>query len=231
LRTERRLVDGAILRIDGADVSLHVSSQAFFRLPDTRSQLLRAHPPGFSTSLEAWHARGDFADRDFEVHDRHEQAWRGGSLRVATVSHTTPLGVRRNLALGFFEHAHGCLVMSRVGRTLDESRQMLERLPIDTAPAGVSVRLPVVADVRPPAALAHVPRLGQLVINPLTAPVLRQLPGRPGRRVAHGELYRTSERSGAVLYVTDTCRVLITPELRAVDLELAEQLAVQWVKN
>jgi hypothetical protein len=232
--TELRLVDGATLRIDGVGpVASPVSSQALFALGDGRTQLLRGQPPGFSRDLEGWHARGDFAHphREYVVHQRRERPWRDGVLRVADVSHQTPLGVRRRLALAFFEHTRACLAMARAGRGIDEAEQLFDLLPLDTAPGGVSVRLPVVADVRPPAALTYIPRLGQLVINPLTAPVLRQLPARPGRRVAHGELYRASEASRAVLFITDTCRVLITPEPRSVDLALAAQLAVEWVKN
>jgi hypothetical protein len=229
--TECRLVDGAILRTDGADASAPVTSQAFFDVGERAPQLLRAKPAGFSRNLDAWHARGDFADRDFIVHARQERPWKDGVLRLAEVSHATGSGVRRELSFVFFEHANGCLVLTRAGRTLDDTRTLFERLPVDTAPDGVSVRLPVVSDLRPPSALVHVPSLGQLAITPLTASVLRQLPSSPGYRVAHGELYRASARSNAVLFVSPTCRVMIVPELGTVDITAAQRLAVEWVKN
>jgi hypothetical protein len=229
--TQARLVDGAVLRlrVPGAGAS-PVSSQAFFALPGAPGQMLRAQPAGFSRDLERWLARGDFADRDYVVHERREQPFLGGTLRLAEVSHRTVLGGRRRLALACFEHRAGCLLMSRAGRPLEEAERLMERLPIETDPGGVWVASPVVADVRPPAALTYVPGLGQLVVNPLTRPVLRQLPGRPGRRVAHGELYRAGAASRGLLFVGRTCRVAIEPERGPVDMDVAARLDAEWVK-
>ena len=67
---------------------------------------------------------------------------------------------------------------------------------------------------RSPEVIKEVPHVGIIAVRPATSLELERVPRDRGHQIANGELFRISERSSALLFVSRTAIASITPVIR-----------------
>ena len=230
MRIQHVAIDGSTVSIDAdADLSAGVSTTGWAVVPS----LLRAHPfaiypPGHVAMVER--AIGtDFPD--VKVVDRAEFSLKDGTLHIAEAEVPTATGGRRSFTVAAWEGRTGTLVTSMSGSQRIALAEVFDTLQFSESAGGLAIDSPVVAQPRTPQVVKEIPGLGILSIRPAIASELDRVPRSRGFAADQGELFRVRESSDALLFVSDSAVVNITPlpdVERGEMMSTATGLAIEW---
>jgi hypothetical protein len=237
MKVEHIAIDGSVVTIEApVDLSSQATATGWAIVPS----LMRAHPftssPAGHSSRVAEKVRTEF--KSIEWLESEEYSVQGNPLRLAVVRLPTATGGARQLTVGAWEGEHGCLITSLIGSARKRLIEVFDTLKFGERPGGVVISSPVVGRPRMPEVTKEIPELGVLGIRPATANELERVPSSKGYRTDGGELFRIREASRAMLYVSDSAVVSITPldklesgrsaQADQAMLDVALQLKVDW---
>lgn len=223
------------LAIDGSIITVEVEAELG---PATATgwavvpSLMQAHPfsvypPGHSRVIERT-VRSSFSD--LEIGSEEEFSLKGGTLRVGEVGLPREGGQRR-LTVGAWEGRHGCLTTSLPDAKRKRLVEAFDTLQFTDSDRGLAIDSPVVLWPRPPELLQEIRDLGVLAIRPAVAVELERIPRAEGRRTRHGELFRVSSDSKALLLLGKNSVARFQPHTNAaLDrlAEVVEGLRIEW---
>lgn len=223
------------LAIDGSIVSVEVEAELG---PATATgwavvpSFMQAHPfsiypAGHSRVIEKA-VRASFSD--LEIGAEEELSLKGGTLRVGEVGLPRKGGPRR-LTVGAWEGRHGCLTTSLSDTRRARLVEAFDTLQFTEGDRGLAIDSPVVLWPRPPELLQEIRDLGVLAIRPAVAVELERIPRAAGRRTRHGELFRVSSDSKALLLLGKSSVTRIQPHAgAALDRlsDVVEGLRIEW---
>lgn len=223
-------IDGSIVRMEGeADLSLSATATGWAVSPALlRAHPFATHPPGHSSVVEEV-ARSDA--KDVEIRQVEDFKIKDGELRVGVVDLPTAHGGRREVTVGAWEGRTGSLSTSIVGSSIEKLVEVFDTLEFSESDRGLKIDSPVVPRPRTPEVAQFVPEVGMVSVRPAIPSELERVPRGRGKRVRRGELFRAREGSRALMLVTRSSVVDISPREEAETdriLEFAENLDAEW---
>ena len=230
-------IDGSVVTIEGeADLNAAVSTSGWAVVPSLlRSQPFSTHPAGYSGIVEETVTA---SVPGLRVRSLEEFSVKNGRLRVAEVEVPTPTKAMRQLTVGAWEGGSSCLTSSFVG--LDKSRlvRVFETLQFRETGSGLVIDSPVLPTPRPPEVIKEIAGLGVVAIRPAISRELQRVPKARGLATQSGELFRFRPGSRALMLVTRSAVVVITPvpgsaprdEAQAGEaaMRILESLRIEW---
>jgi hypothetical protein len=176
----------------------------------------------------------DTVRKDFphvQVQKREEYTVKGGTLRVAEIDVPTATKRTRKLTVGGWEGKTACLTTTLVGAQSNRLVEVFDTLRFTESRRGFEVLSPIVPRPRPPEVFKEIPGLGVLAIRPAIAIELERVPRSRGFVTEHGELFRFRRTSNALMYVSRSAIVALTPVGQREGSDLlaaARTLRVEW---
>ena len=230
MRVEHRAIDGAIISIEAdADLSAPATSAGWAIVPSlARSHPFVIYPPGHTAMVEDT-VRKDF--RHVKIEKREEYAIKGGTLRIAEVEIPTATKRARKLTVGGWEGKTACLTTTLVGAQVKRLVEVFDTLRFTETGRGFEILSPVVPRPRPPEVFKEIPGLGVLAIRPAIASELERVPRSRGFITEHGELFRFRRNSSALMYLSRSAIVALTPVGQRDSADLlaaARTLRIEW---
>lgn len=230
MRVEHVSIDGSVVSIDAdADLQAGATATGWVIVPSLRqAHPFTVSPPGHSAIVEET-VRENAAD--LEIGPIEDYSTKGGQLRITEVRMPTATGDFRTLTVGAWESENGCLSTSLVGSQTDRLVEVFDTVNFSARRGGLAFDSPVTTRPREPAIVKNVPGVGVLDVKPAIASVLEHVPRQRGHATTGGELFRYRESSNALMLVTDSAVVALTPTPEADGRELlavAENLRVEW---
>jgi hypothetical protein len=186
-------------------------------------------PPGHSSVMEKAVRSGA---KEVAILSVEEYRVKNGTLRVAEVRVPASTGGTRELTVGAWEGETGCLSTSLTGLVRDRLIAVFDSLEFSPRRGGLAIDSPVTPQPRAPEVVKEIPDLGILSVRPAIASELERVPKARGFTTDAGELFRVSKTGDALLLVTPTAVVTVTPLQRSGGRELpavARNLRVEWV--
>ena len=134
--------------------------------------------------------------------------------------------------MGAWEGKTGCITTSFVGKERERLVEAFDSLEFSERSGGVVIDSPITPLPREPEVIKEIPKLGVLSIRPAIPSTLEEIPTSRGRVTNRGELFRIRETSNALIYVSSTSVVRITPLDEANSREMvaiAQDLRIEWL--
>jgi hypothetical protein len=229
MRVEHLAIDGSVVSIEAeADLTSKATAAGWAIVPALmQSHPFTLYPPGHSAVMEE-SAR---AIPGIEVLSTEEYSLKGGTLRVGEIQLPGATGGEYQLTVAAWEGASGCLHTSIIGANRSLLVEVFDTLRFSERGRGLAVDSPVVAQPRAPEVIKEVPELGILRIRPAVANELERVPKNRGFVADHGELFRLSEASRDLLFVSTSTVVAVKPRSRtqtADFLDAARRMKIEW---
>jgi hypothetical protein len=229
MRVEHLAIDGSVVAIEAeADLTTKATATGWAIVP----ALMQAHPftlypPGHSTVMEesARNIPG------IQILSQEEYSLKNGKLRVGEIQLPAATGGEYQLTVGAWEGTSGCLHTSIIGANRSLLIEVFDTLRFSPRGRGLAIDSPVVAQPRPPEVVKQVPEIGILRIRPAIASELERVPKSRGFMADHGELFRLSQASQDLLFVSASTVVAVKPPTQtpaAQFLEAARRIKVEW---
>lgn len=231
MRIEHAAIDGSRIVIEAdADLSTEATATGWAIVPS----LMKSHP--FSL-YPAGHSRGRESLvlsvlPDLKVGDREEYALKGGTLHLAEIRAPDPDGGTTTVTYGAWEGSERCLVTSLTGADRSGLAAVFDTLDFAESSRGFAINSPVLRLPRPPEVFKEIPGLGILGIRPAIPSQLERVPQAKGFATDRGELFRVRPERNALLFVSRSAVVDISPAQTAETremLDVAATLSVEWV--
>lgn len=193
-----------------------------------KSHPFTVYPAGHVRSLEATVLS---VVPGLRVGAREEYALKGGTLHIAEVEAPEPDGGVSSLTFGAWEGNERCLVTSLAGADKTELAAIFDTLDFSESGRGFAIDSPVLPVPRPPEVFKEIPGLGVLGIRPAIPSQLERVPQARGFATERGELFRLRAERKALLFVSRSAVVDISPGPEASTermLGVAASLSVEW---
>jgi hypothetical protein len=231
MRVSHLAIDGSIVTIEAdADLETSATATGWAIVPSLmRTYPFTVSPAGHSEIVEE-NVRATVPA--VEISEIETFELKGGELRVAEVEIPTATGGQRPLTVGAWEGRRGCLSTSLVGRRQEELIAMFDTLQFSERPEGLAIDSPVTMQPRTPQVIKEIPGVAVLDIRPATAIELERIPRTRGLATEHGELFRVSETSIALLFVNDTVVTRVNPLEHAENeqvMAIVGDLSISWI--
>jgi len=229
MKVQHLAIDGSVVSIEAqADLAAKATAAGWAIVP----ALMQAHPftiypPGHSKVMEesAKHIPG------IKILSREEYSLKGGQLRVGEIELPAVTGGTYQLTVGAWEGSSGCLHTSIVGSNRALLVEVFDTVRFSETSRGLAIDSPVVAQPRAPEVIKQVPEMGILRIRPAIPSELERVPKSRGFITNHGELFRLSQDSQDLLFVSASTvvDVKLLPQNQASQvLDAARQIRVEW---
>jgi hypothetical protein len=230
MRVEHRAIDGSDVSIEAdADLSARATATGWAIVPSLlKSHPFAIYPPGHTSMVEET-VRADFPH--VEMRSREEYSIKGGTLRIAQVEIPTATKRTRTLTVGGWEGKTSCLTTALVGAETKRLVEVFDTLRFSESARGLAISSPVVPRPRPPEVFKEIPGVGVLAIRPAIASELERVPKAHGFVTDHGELFRFRRSSSALLFVSRSVVVGLTPSGKrnaSEMLAVARSLRIEW---
>jgi hypothetical protein len=230
MRVEHLAIDGSVVTVEAdADLTTGATATGWAVVPSLmRPYPFAIQPPRHSFIVEEAIRS---AIPSVEILSMHSYALKDGELRLAEVRLPTATNGTRELTVGAWEGAAGCLSTSLVGLERDQLVEVFDTLQFSEHRGGLAIDSPVTPRPRTPEVLKEVPGLGLLDIRPGIAAELERVPRARGQVTRHGEVFRPRSTSDALLFVGHSTVVRIKPLPDAdprLMLAIAQELRVEW---
>jgi hypothetical protein len=229
MRVEHLAIDGSVVSIEAeADLTYKATAAGWAIVPALmQSHPFTVYPPGHSAVMEE-SAR---AIPGIEILSTEEYSLKGGKLRVGEIQLPAATGGEYQLTVGAWEGASGCLHTSIIGANRSLLVEVFDTLRFRQRSRGLALDSPVVAQPRAPEVIKEVPEIGILRIRPAVPNELERVPKSRGFVADHGELFRLSQTSRDLLFVSSSTVVAVKSRLRiqtAEFLEAARHMKIEW---
>ena len=229
MKVEHLAIDGSVVSIEAeADLGTKATAAGWAMVP----ALMQAHPftiypPGHSKVMEesAKNIPG------LKVLSREEYSLKGGKLRVGEIELPAVTGGTYQLTVGAWEGSSGCLHTAIVGANRALLVEVFDTIRFNQTSRGLALDSPVVAQPRAPEVIKQVPEIGILRIRPAIPSELERVPKSRGFITNHGELFRLSQDSKNLLFVSSSTVVDVTPSPQRQPtqvLDATRQIRVEW---
>jgi hypothetical protein len=229
MKVEHLAIDGSVVSIEAdADLGAKATAAGWAMVP----ALMQAHPftiypPGHSKVMEesARNLPG------LKILSREEYSLKGGKLRVGEIELPAVTGGEYQLTVGAWEGSSGCLHTAIVAANRALLVEVFDTIRFTESGRGLAIDSPVVAQPRAPEVIKHVPEIGILRIRPAIPSELERVPKSRGFMTTHGELFRLSQDSHDLLFVSASTIVDLKPlpqNQPTQVLNAARQIRVEW---
>jgi hypothetical protein len=228
MRVEHLAIDGSVVSIEAeADLTSKATAAGWAIVPALmQSHPFTLYPPGHSAVMEE-SAR---AIPGIKILSTEEYSLKGGKLRVGEIQLPAATGGEYQLTVGAWEGA-GCLHTSLIGANRSLLVEVFDTVRFSQRGRGLALDSPVLAEPRAPEVIKEVPEIGILRIRPAVPNELERVPKNRGFAADHGELFRLSEASRDLLFVSTSTVVSVKPRERtqtAAFLEAARRIKIEW---
>jgi hypothetical protein len=231
MKVEHLAIDGSVITFEAeADLSTKATAAGWAIVP----ALMRSHPftisPAGHSAIVEQTVRS--SAQAVGIGTVEEYRLKNGSLRLAEVRVPTATHGVRELTVGAWEGETGCLSTSLRGHQRNRLIEVFDTLDFGPRRGGLAIDSPVVAQPRAPEVIKEIPQLGIVSVRPAISSELERVPKARGFATDFGELFRVRKTGNALLFVTRSATVSVTPVGRGEErdlLAIARTLRVEWM--